>query len=109
MKEAIIEPRAGGRWYERGDDGSECDWGTVLTWEPPLRLVLSWRLNGKFVFDEAVASEVEVRFIAADAGTTRVELEHRILAPDAEAIRGAVDSPQGWEALLEIFARRASI
>ena len=107
MKEAIIEPRTGGRWYEKGEDGSECVWGHVIAWEPPARLVLSWQLNGKFEVDEKVASEVEVRFIADGLNATRVELEHRIAAPDADAIRTAVDAPQGWGSLLDLYAKRA--
>ena len=40
--DAIIEPHVGGRWHERGDDGSTRQWGSVLSWEPLSRLVLSW-------------------------------------------------------------------
>ena len=107
MKEAVIELRAGGRWYEKGVDGSECTWGKVLAWEPPDRLVLSWHLNGKFELDEGVDSQVEIRFIADGANATRVELEHRIEAADAETIRTAVDSPNGWSVLLDAFAKEA--
>jgi uncharacterized protein YndB with AHSA1/START domain len=108
MKEAIIEPHAGGRWYEKGEDGSECNWGRVLVWEPPSRLVLSWEINSKFAFDETVASEVEVHFTADAEGGTLVELEHRILAADAQALREVVDSPRGWGALLEIYAAKVA-
>ncbi|HEX3430084.1 MAG TPA: SRPBCC family protein [Rhizomicrobium sp.] len=108
MREAVIEPRAGGRWYEKGDDGSECEWGRVLAWEPPNRLVLAWKINGKFQVDESVDSEVEVRFLAEGANRTRVELEHRIAAADAEALREAVDSPRGWGTVLETYAREAA-
>lgn len=108
MKQAIIETHSGGRWYEKGEDGSECDWGRVLVWDPPSRLVLSWGLNSKFVLDDRVESEVEVRFIPDGDGATRVELEHRILAADADALRDAVDSPRGWSGLLEIYAAKAA-
>jgi uncharacterized protein YndB with AHSA1/START domain len=108
MKQAIIEPHSGGRWYEKDEDGSECDWGRVLVWDPPSRLVLSWGINSKFVPDETVDSEVEVRFIADGDAATRVELEHRILAADAQALREAVDSPRGWGGLLEIYAAKVA-
>ncbi|HEX3666345.1 MAG TPA: SRPBCC family protein [Rhizomicrobium sp.] len=108
MKQAIIEPHTGGRWYEKGEDGSECDWGRVLVWDPPSRLVLSWRLNSKFVLDESVESEVEICFVPDGDAGTRVELEHRISSDDARAIRDAVDSPRGWSGLLEIYAAKAA-
>lgn len=103
MKESVLEPRSGGRWYERGVDGSECEWGRVLAYEPPGRLVLSWNINSKFQYDESLASEVEVRFFAESNGRTRVELEHRIESEDAEAIRASVDSPNGWTGVLASY------
>lgn len=100
MRDAVIEMRAGGRWYERGVDGSETEWGRVLAWDPPARLLLSWHLNSRFAIDEHVRSEVEVRFVPAGARATVVELEHRVEAPDAEQIRAIVDSENGWSMLL---------
>jgi uncharacterized protein YndB with AHSA1/START domain len=47
--DAVIEPHAGGRWYERGDDGSTCQWGSVLAWEPPSRLLLSWDISADWI------------------------------------------------------------
>jgi uncharacterized protein YndB with AHSA1/START domain len=100
------EPRAGGRWYERGADGSECDWGKVLVWEPPSRIVMTWQLNGRFEIDPALHTEVEVRFVA-EGDHTRIELEHRYLeraGDTAQMMRDAIDSPGGWGGLLERFA-----
>jgi uncharacterized protein YndB with AHSA1/START domain len=60
----VIEPRAGGRWYERGVDGAECEIDKVLVWEPPARLVLAWQLttertDGISIADLTLAPQVE--------------------------------------------------
>ena len=38
LKDCVIEPKVNGRWYELGEDG---EWGKVLAWDPPRRLVLA--------------------------------------------------------------------
>jgi len=103
----VIEPRSGGRWYERGVDGVECVWGQVLVWEPDRRVVLVWQLNAQFKFDPTLHTEVDVRFTAIDDRTTRVDLEHRGLeayGADALAMRDAFGSPNGWNGMLEHYA-----
>ncbi|WP_293385938.1 hypothetical protein [Phenylobacterium sp.] len=40
LKEAVLEPRVGGRWFGRHEAGDQL-WGDVLVWEPPARLVLA--------------------------------------------------------------------
>ncbi len=109
-KEAVLEPRVGGRWYERGVDGSECEWGKVLAWDPPARLVLQWQISADWQYDAKLDTQVEVRFVA-DAGGTRVELEHRLLesyGADAPKMKGIFDGEGGWNGLLQAFAKRAS-
>jgi uncharacterized protein YndB with AHSA1/START domain len=111
LQDAVIEPRAGGRWYERSEDGSECEWGKVLVWEPPTRVVLAWQIDTQFKYDPSVISEVEVRFIAESPSLTVVELEHRNidrLGTDPEEFRNKVDAPNGWSAILELYAAYAA-
>jgi len=111
MAEEIIEPREGGRWYERGVDGSECDWGYVIEWQAPERIVLAWQLNGEFEYDANLVTEVEVRFTAEAAEQTKVELEHRHLdrfGQTREKARTALDSDGGWGGLLRMFADAAT-
>ncbi len=110
MAEAVMERREDGRWYERGVDGSECDWGRVLAYEPPSRLVLAWQINGQWQYDPSLVTEVEVTFTALDARRTEVSLEHRNLdrfGADADAMRAAFTSDGGWNGLLQRFAGAA--
>jgi uncharacterized protein YndB with AHSA1/START domain len=106
----VIEPKTGGRWYERGVDGTECEHGKVLVWEPPARLVLIWQIAADWKFDPKLVTEVEVRFIADGTDATRVELEHRNLerfGDGADAMRQAIDSPDGWTGILHLFKQTA--
>lgn len=104
----VVEPFVGGRWYERGVDGSECTWGRVLAWEPPRRVVLAWQISADWKYDAALLTEVEVRFVA-DGDGTRVELEHRLLeryGARAAEVQAILDSPGGWTGLLGAFVQQ---
>ena len=107
IAEVVLEPRVGGRWYERGVDGSECDWGRVLVWEPPHRLVFTWQINGSWRFDPdpAHASEIEAVFRPDGAGSV-VEVEHRLFErlDGGQAINDAINGGGGWALLLDGFA-----
>jgi uncharacterized protein YndB with AHSA1/START domain len=106
--DVIVEPRAGGRWFERDAEGRETLWGEVLAYEPPERLLLGWRLNAQFVYDPDFLTEVEIAFAAAPGGGTEVRLEHRHLerfGAEAERIYGLID--KGWPARLAEFQQYA--
>jgi uncharacterized protein YndB with AHSA1/START domain len=108
IADAVIEPKVGGRWFERGVDGSECDWGKVLEWEPPHRLVVTWQISGEWKYDPdpAHASEIEVRFVPDGPEQTVVELEHRHLdrLVLGQAMYDSVSGAGGWKSVLEAFA-----
>jgi len=107
LAEVRVEPRAGGRWYEVGTDGTECDWGSVLTWDPPARLVLGWQLDATFRFNPDFVTEVEVTFTADGPNRTQVVLEHRNLeryGERGEEIRRTIGGDEGWPMILASFA-----
>ena len=112
MKKGIIESRKGGRCYSEQIDGSECDWGTVLAWEPPYRLVFAWQITPTWQYepDLAKASEVEITFTPQDDGATRVELEHRYFERHGagfEKMREGVGAPGGWGSMLDLYSAAA--
>jgi len=91
-----IEPRRGGRVYERDADGSEAIWGQVTAWEPPARLVFTWHPGRS----GDTAQEIEIRFAACAEGT-RVELTHRGWERAGETARQLRDQYEsGWELVL---------
>ncbi|MGC5660764.1 SRPBCC family protein [Micromonospora sp. WMMD723] len=103
LAELGMEPRAGGMLYEIGPYGFRGDWGRVLTWDPPRRLVFTWQLGPDRVPvpDPARASEVEVLFLPDESGRTRVELEHRHFDRHGEAAEGyRAALTAGWYELL---------
>ena len=109
IAETVFEPRAGGRLYDRGVDGSECNWARVLAYEPPDRVVISWDISPQWQVETDLerTSEVEMRFIAESAARTRVELEHRHLDRHGDGwqgVREGVDSEGGWPLYLRRFA-----
>jgi uncharacterized protein YndB with AHSA1/START domain len=109
IEETVFEPRVGGRIYDRGVDGSECQWARVLAYEPPDRVVFSWDIDPRWQIETDLerTSEVEVRFIVEGPERTRVELEHRNLEHHGEGwedLREGVDSDGGWPLYLQRFA-----
>ena len=106
----MLEPKVGGRRYEVSEDGSTCEWGKVLAYEPPGRLVLGWQIDADWKYDPDLITEVEVLFIPDGEGT-RVELEHRNIArfgPRAAAVADMIGSDGGWPLILGLCAENAA-
>jgi uncharacterized protein YndB with AHSA1/START domain len=98
-KDIFLEPRVGGRFFERFVDGDELQVGSVIACDPPDRIVFTWQ-----AIDWEGETEVEVMFTPIPEGT-RVHLDHRgferigPLGPDAaDKFRG------GWPGVMQSFA-----
>jgi uncharacterized protein YndB with AHSA1/START domain len=113
IAESVFEPHPGGRVFDRGVDGSECQWGRVLAYDPPERIVFTWDINPRWQIESDLeqASEVEVRFIPDGDDRTRVELEHRHLDRHGdgwEGLREGVAGDQGWPLYLARYAEQVA-
>jgi uncharacterized protein YndB with AHSA1/START domain len=107
----VIEGRVGGRTYDVDTNGVECQWGTVLEYDPPRRLVIAWHIQSDWTIDldPARQSEVEITFTPVDADTTQVKLSHGKLErhADGAAMRTGISGDGGWTILVARFADRA--
>lgn len=96
----VLEPREGGRIFERTGDGTEIDWGEITLWSPPRRLGYSWHITR----DRSDATDVELTFVDLGDGTTRLEIVHsgwERLGAQGREWREANTS--GWGALIPNF------
>ena len=92
-RSVAIEPWVGGRIYETAANGTQSDWGRVVSWSPPHGFSMTWH-PGRPADPHTV---VELSF-AAEGGATRVRLIHRgweSLGARAEAARTSYEG--GWE------------
>ncbi len=110
MKRVVVEGRPMGAIYTEQEDGTNCPWGSVLTWQPPHLFVMAWQIRPDWQFESDLSkcSEVEVRFTSADDGTTLVELEHRQMERHGAGwskMHQQVNS--GWVGVMELFAAKA--
>jgi uncharacterized protein YndB with AHSA1/START domain len=99
VREVVFEGYEGGEVYELSEDEERGHWATVVTWEPPNRLVLAWNILER----NAIPTEVEIRFLP-EGESTRVELEHRgweAIAAGASSTRDNYD--RGWRQVLGVY------
>jgi uncharacterized protein YndB with AHSA1/START domain len=100
----VFEGRVGGRLYEVMSDGVEAEWGQVLVWEPPHRVVIAWKPHPR----PTPPTEVEVTFTAEDTGT-RVDVEHRGWERLGDAATQAREEyVGGWPGVLGLFEQLAN-
>jgi hypothetical protein len=101
----VLEPRLGGRIFERTPDGTEIDWGVITTWDPPVQLGYRWHIGR----EAEQATDVELRFV--DLGNDRARLDivqsgWERLGDEGEAYRNA--NTAGWGALIPHFVTAAT-
>lgn len=95
----VVEMKDGGRWYERGVDGSECEWARIVACEPGATLVADWKPDGK-------STKLAIHFENPTPRATNVTLVHEgfeIYGDRAAKMRDMHDAV--WANLLGRFVR----
>ena len=103
-----IETFKNGRCFERGPHGFECDWGRVIVYDPPNRIVFTWQIAPDRVPEPnpEKVSEIEVLFVEKGKTETQVKFEHRNFekhGDNAESYKQALNSSQGWHYILNNY------
>lgn len=101
----VLEPRLGGRIFERTSDGTEIDWGEITRWSPPSRLGYVWHIGR----ERADATDVELSFVDLGEGRTRLEIEHtgwERLGTEGAAWREA--NTNGWDSMIPGYLAAAA-
>ncbi len=93
----MLEPRVGGRFFERRPDGSEYEIGRVTAYQPPTLVAFTFRAPSW----EAV-TQVEIRF-STERGGTRLNLEHSGWEQDAKIREARKNYETGWDGVLGHF------
>ena len=99
-----LEPRLGGRIFEKTPDGEEIDWGEITSWNPPHGLAYLWHIGR----GRGDATDVQLSFVDQGDGTTRLDIVHsgwERLGARGEAWREANTS--GWQTMLPGFIAAA--
>ena len=112
LESITMEPFEGGHCTEEGPHGFRCDWGRVLVWTPPQRLVLTWQIgpHREPQPDPEKASTVEVLFRSEESGATRLLLTHRDFrrhGKGASRYRKALAGEAGWAWILTHYVEAA--
>jgi uncharacterized protein YndB with AHSA1/START domain len=93
VAELVVDGRVGGAITERTGDGTEVSWADITVWDPPHRLGLAWHPS----IEPTVSTDIDIRFVDAGDGTTRVDVLHsgwERLGDRAEEVRASYDT--GW-------------
>jgi hypothetical protein len=111
LAEIGIEPKIGGKCFERTTDGALAVWGTVLSIQRPSHIVIAWQVKADRTAepDERTASRIDVRFVAVEGeGVSDVVVVHRDFPRHGdgwEAYRTRMASKEGWPRLIQLYAK----
>ena len=109
IAEVVVEPRVGGRWFTRHQDGTATSTGFVTVWDPPARLVVTWQIGADWSYHPDLVTTVEVRFEPDGDDRTRVSIRHDLAAygADAATMKKTFEEPGAWSATLRAYAEVA--